>query len=54
MSATTTTELVRDSGISVIASDIPVSMTLAQYRKRTQVAPATPWKHPLRLLRGHR
>jgi hypothetical protein len=54
MPATTTTELVRDSGISVMASDIPGSMTLAEYRKRPQVAPETSWKHPLRLLREHR
>jgi hypothetical protein len=53
MPATTTTELVRDSGISVISSDIPVRMTLAEYRKRPQAAP-TPWKLRMRFLRGHR
>jgi hypothetical protein len=54
MPATTTTELIRDRGMSVMDSDIPARMTLAQYRKRPQVAPASPWKLGLRLLRGER
>jgi hypothetical protein len=54
MPSTITTELVRDGGVSVIASDIPERMTLAQYRKRAEPAPASPWKKSIRLLKGHR
>jgi hypothetical protein len=54
MPPTITTELIRDRGISVIASDIPARMTLAQYRRRPQVAPASPWKTGMRRLRGER
>jgi hypothetical protein len=54
MPATTTTELIRDRGMSIIASDIPARMTLAQYRKRPPAAPASPWKLGVRLLRGER
>jgi hypothetical protein len=54
MPATITTELIRDRAMSVIASDIPERMTLAQYRKRADVAPASTWKRPIRLLWGDR
>jgi hypothetical protein len=54
MPSTITTELIRDRGMSVIASDIPERMTLAQYRKRADAAPASRWKRSIRLLRGDR
>jgi hypothetical protein len=54
MPPTMTTELIRDRGMSVIASDIPARMTLAQYRTRPPAAPASPWKTGLRRLRGDR
>jgi hypothetical protein len=54
MPPTMTTELIRDRGTSVIASDIPARMTLAQYRKGPQVAPLSPWKTGIRRLRGDR
>jgi hypothetical protein len=53
MPSTITTELVRDGGMSVIASDIPERMTLAQYRKRVEPAPTATWKKPLRLFKGN-
>jgi hypothetical protein len=54
MPSTITTELIRDRDMSVIASDIPARMTLAQYRRRPQAAPAQPWKTGIRVLRGDR
>jgi hypothetical protein len=54
MPAMTTTELIRDRGLSVIDCDIPARMTLAQFRKRPQAAHASPWKLGLRRLRGER
>jgi hypothetical protein len=55
MPASSTTDLIRDSGMSVIASDIPVYMTVAQYRKRPgQTAAAAPRKLTTRLLRRER
>jgi hypothetical protein len=54
MPPTITTELIRDRGMSVIASDIPARMTLAHYRKRPQVAPASSWKTGIRRLRVDR
>jgi hypothetical protein len=54
MPTTTTTELIRDRGMSVIASDIPAGMTLAQYRRRPQVQAAPTPRLTPRLLRSVR
>ena len=40
--------------MAVLASDIPARMTLADYRKRTHVACASPWKMRMRRLRAGR
>jgi hypothetical protein len=46
------TQLIRDRDLSVVASDIPPEMTVAQYRKR-QVLPTASWgKTPIRRLRS--
>lgn len=54
MPSTITTELIRDRGMSVIASDIPERMTLAQYRKRAEPPPAPRWKKSIRPVKGYR
>jgi hypothetical protein len=54
MPASPTTDLIRESGMSVIACDIPASMTVVQYRKRPPAAAAVPRKLTTRLLRRER
>ena len=48
-----TTQRIRDRDISVIASDIPPEMTVAQYRKRAAPAVDAP-KARIRLLGAFR
>jgi hypothetical protein len=55
MPATITTELIRAGGTSVIASDIPAQMTVAEYRQRSRRGRRTSlWKHPIALFRSGR
>jgi hypothetical protein len=42
MQTTSTTELIRDRSLSVIASDLPPDMTLAEYRA-ARPAPRSRW-----------
>jgi hypothetical protein len=55
MPATITTELVRARGTSVLASDIPVQLTVAEYRQRSRRERRTSlWKHPVARFRSDR
>jgi hypothetical protein len=45
------TQQIRDRGISIVASDIPPEMTMAQYRKRQLLTTGSSTKSPFRWLR---
>jgi hypothetical protein len=46
------TQRIRDRGISIVASDIPPEMTMAQYRKRQLLTTGPSTKSPFRRLRA--
>jgi hypothetical protein len=52
MSTRIKTEQIRDRGVSIVASDIPPEMTLAQYRKRQVLPTGASGKGRLRRLKG--
>jgi hypothetical protein len=54
MQAKPTTLRIRDRAVSVIASDIPPDMTVAQYRRRHASAEISPAKSRVRLFGGRR
>jgi hypothetical protein len=51
MQTTSTTELIRDRSLSVIASDLPPDMTLAEYRAARR-SPHSRWQRMRVVLAG--